>query len=242
MTELRVYPDPEATAQAATLLLAEEIERAREQRGAVHVALAGGSTPERTYELLAEDGGLDWTRVELWMGDERVVPDDHPDSNLRMCREALGGLRGLGEEQWRRVPTELGPQGAADAYGAELESRAPTDGGRFPVLDVALQGIGPDGHTASLFPHHPVLQVDDVTCAAVLDSPKPPPERVTMTLPVLRAARSIVFLVTGEQKAGPVAQIMAGPDPGTPSSLLGGDATIVLCDEAAASQTAGRDG
>ena len=93
----------------------------------------------------------------------------------------------------------------------------------MPVLDLALQGVGPDGHTASLFPHHPLLDVDDVTCAAVLDSPKPPPERVTFTLPVLRAARAVVFLVTGAEKAGPVAQIMAGPDPGTPSSLLGGE-------------------
>ncbi len=242
MTELRVFPDPEATAQAATRLLEQEVVTAREQRGAVHVALAGGSTPKRTYELLAQDGGLDWSGVELWMGDERVVPDDDPESNLRMCREALSGVRGLGEQQWHRVPTELGPHGAAAAYGAELESRAPADGGRFPVLDLALQGIGPDGHTASLFPHHPLLGVDDVTCAAVLDSPKPPPERVTFTLPVLRAARAIVFLVTGEGKAGPVAQIMAGPDPGTPASLLGGDATVVLCDEAAASQTARRDG
>jgi 6-phosphogluconolactonase len=107
---------------------------------------------------------------------------------------------------------------------------------------IVLLGMGDDGHTASLFPHHPLLHVDDVTCAAVLDSPKPPPERVTFTLPVLRAARSIVFLATGEEKAGPVAQIMAGPDEGMPSSLLGGDATIVLCDEAAASQTPRPDG
>jgi 6-phosphogluconolactonase len=238
MTELRVFPDSEATADHAAQLLAQDIALARTERGAVHLALAGGSTPKRTYELLAGFGWLDWSLVELWMGDERVVPDFDPDSNLRMCREALDGVRSLGAEQWHRVPTELGPHEAAAAYGAELESRAPArEGGGPPVLDVALQGVGPDGHTASLFPHHPVLEVHDVTCTAVLDSPKPPPERVTFTLPVLRAARKVVFLITGAEKAGPVAQIMAGADPRTPASLLGGSSTIVLCDEAAASQT-----
>jgi 6-phosphogluconolactonase len=236
-----VYADPEATAQAAAALVEEELAAARGASGAVHVALAGGSTPERTYELLGGDRDMDWSGVEMWMGDERVVPDDDPESNLRMCREALAGAR-LSESQWHRVPTELGAADAAEAYGAELESRAPGAGGGAPVLDVALQGVGPDGHTASLFPHHPLLEVDDVVCAPIFDSPKPPSERVTFTLPVLRAARLILILVTGEEKAGPLAQIAAGPEPGVPASLLGGERTVVLCDEAAASRVGGRGG
>jgi 6-phosphogluconolactonase len=239
MTDLRVLADPEATARAAADLVTEEIAEARAARGSVHVALAGGSTPGRTYELLAADAGLDWTGVELWMGDERVVPDDDPDSNLRMCREALSGAP-LSERQWHRVATELGGQRAAEAYGAELEARATPPEGGAPVLDLALQGVGPDGHTASLFPQHPLLEVDDVFCAWIADSPKPPPERVTFTLPVLRAARRIVILATGTEKAGPVAQIAAGPDRGTPASLLGGDRAVLLCDEAAAAQVPGR--
>jgi 6-phosphogluconolactonase len=239
MTDLRVYHDAEATAQAAAALVEQEVSAARAAPGSVHVALAGGSTPERTYELLGADRDADWTGVELWMGDERVVGDDDPDSNLRMIRTALAGAP-LSESQWHRVPTELGPEEAAAAYGAELESRAPAPDGGVPVLDLALQGVGPDGHTASLFPHHPLLEVTDRVCAAILDSPKPPPERVTFTLPVLRAARRILFLITGEGKAGPLAQIMAGPDPAVPSSLLGGERTIVLADEAAASRVPGR--
>jgi 6-phosphogluconolactonase len=239
VTDLRVYADPEATAQAAAALVEEEIRAVRGASGTVHVALAGGSTPERTYELLGGDREMDWSGVELWMGDERVVPDDDPDSNLRIIREALKDAP-LSASQWHRVPTELGSEGAAAAYGAELEARAAPPGGGVPVLDLALQGVGPDGHTASLFPHHPLLEVTDRVCAAILDSPKPPPERVTFTLPVLRAARTILILITGEGKSGPLAQIMAGPDPAVPSSLLGGERTIVLADEAAASRVPGR--
>ncbi len=239
MTDLRVFPDAEATARAAAVFLADEIAVAGLARGEVHVALAGGSTPERTYELLAEDGDLDWSNVELWLGDERVVADDHPESNLRMIREALAAAP-LGEEQWHRVPTELGADDAAAAYSAEIEGRTGRAGGGRAVLDVALQGVGEDGHTASLFPNHPVLEIADRSCAAVLDSPKPPPERVTLTLAVLGSARRIVVLVTGEEKAQVVVEIIYGHDPGMPVSLLPGERMVLLCDEAAASGVRGR--
>lgn len=233
MTALRVYPDPEATARAAARYVAGEIAAAVSARGVAHVALAGGSTPERTYELLGDDPDLPWGRVELWMGDERIVPDDHPDSNLRMIREALGPPA-TDEAIWHRVPTELGPAAAAEAYERELVERARPEGATLPVLDIALQGVGPDGHTASLFPGQPTLGIIDRVCVPTLDSPKPPAERVTLTVGVLRASRLILFLVTGEGKAGPVARILAGPDPSVPSSLLGSDHTVVLADTAAA--------
>jgi len=234
VTDLRVLGDAGATAQAAAAFLEEEIAAARRARGEVHVALAGGSTPRRTYELLAQDEDLDWSGVELWLGDERVVPDDHPESNLRIIREALAAAP-LSEEQFHRVPTELGACEAAAAYGAELEGRTGATGSGLAILDLALQGVGPDGHTASLFPNHPVLEVADRSCAAVLDSPKPPPERVTLTLAVLGSARRIVVLVTGEEKADVVVQIIDGPDPAMPVSLLAGERMVILCDEAAAS-------
>jgi 6-phosphogluconolactonase len=232
VTDLRVHPDAEATAVAATAFVAGEIAAAVGARGAAHLALPGGSTPKRTFELLSENDELSWRGVELWMGDERIVPDDDPESNFGMIRAALG--RRAGEEAtWHRVPTELGPEGAARAYEREWGDR---------VLDLALQGVGPDGHTASLFPHHPALSIEDRAVVAILDSPKPPPERVTFTVPVIRAARRIAFLVTGEGKAHVVARIMAGPDPGIPASLFGGERTVVLADEAAASQVTGPAG
>jgi 6-phosphogluconolactonase len=101
------------------------------------------------------------------------------------------------------------------------------------VLDLALQGLGPDGHTASLFPGNPAVEADGI-CVAVHDAPKPPPDRITLTVPVLRAARSIVFLATGDEKADAVRRLLAGPDPAVPSSLLGGERTEVIVDRAAA--------
>jgi 6-phosphogluconolactonase len=200
----------------------------------VHVALGGGSTPKRTYELLAQHDDMDWTGVELWLGDERVVPDDHPESNLRMIREALAGAPPA-DGQVHRVPTELGARDAAAAYDAELKARTPAIAGGLASLDLALQGVGPDGHTASLFPNHPVLEVADRSCAAVFDSPKPPPERVTLTLPVIGLARRILVLVTGEEKAAVVVQIIYGRDPSMPVTLLPRERMVLVCDEAAAS-------
>ena len=226
MTELRVFPDAEAASRATSAWLAEAVAVAKAQRGAAHLALPGGGTPKRTFRLLGEDADVDWRGVELWMGDERIVPDDDPESNIGMIRAELGE-RARDEATWHRVQTELGTQGAADAYDREWGDR---------VLDVAFQGVGPDGHTASLFPHHPLLDVTDRAVVPIVDSPKPPPERVTFTVPVISAARRILFLVTGEDKAPVVKQIMAGPDRNMPSSLFGGDRTIVIADEAGASQ------
>jgi len=229
MTELRGFPDAEAASRATSALLAEQIAEARAARGAAHLALPGGGTPKRTFELLGEDADVEWRGVELWMGDERIVSEDDPESNIGMIRGALSGR--AEEATWHRVPTELGPEGAASAYAREWGDR---------VLDVAFQGVGPDGHTASLFPDHPLLDATDTPVAAILYSPKPPPERVTFTVPVISAARRILFLVTGADKAGVVAQIMAGPDRSMPASLFGGERTIVIADEAAASRVPDR--
>ncbi len=226
--------DAEAAAQSAAAFVEQEIAAARQARGEVHVALGGGSTPKRTYEVLAQNADMDWSGVELWLGDERVVPDDHPESNLRMIREALAGAP-LVDGQLHRVPTELGAVDAAAAYDAELRAGTVATAGGLASLDLALQGVGPDGHTASLFPGHPVLEVADRNCAAVLDSPKPPPERVTLTLPVIGLARRILVLVTGEDKAAMVVQIIYGSDPSMPVTLLPRERMVLLCDEAAAS-------
>jgi 6-phosphogluconolactonase len=216
-------------AEAAANRLRSAIEDARRARGGAHLALAGGTTPRRTYELLAAEID-DWTGVEVWFGDERAVGPDDPESNYRMVSETL--LAGGGGPNVHRIEGERGAEEAAAAYAAELEERLPIEDG-VPVLDLALEGLGPDGHTASLFPGNPAVHATGI-CVAVHDAPKPPPDRITLTVPVLRAARSIVFLATGAEKAQAVRGLLAGPNPDVPSSLLGGERTEAIVDREAA--------
>jgi 6-phosphogluconolactonase len=229
MTSAFVAATAEEAARAACERLRSAISLARDARGAAHIALAGGETPRRTYELLAADID-DWTGVEVWFGDERAVGPDDPDSNYRMALETLL-TRGGGPEV-HRIEGERGAEAAAAAYAALLAERLPREND-VPVLDLALQGLGPDGHTASLFPGNPAVEAEGV-CVPVHDAPKPPPDRITLTVPVLRAARSIVFLATGSEKAEAVRGLLGAPDPAVPSSLLGGDRTEVIVDRAAA--------
>lgn len=229
MTSVFVAATPEEAAQAACERLLAAIDKARTSRGAAHIALAGGTTPRRTYELLAAEVD-DWTGVDVWFGDERAVGPDDPESNYRMAQETL--LAGGGGPEVHRIEGERGAEAAAAAYAALLEERLPKDNG-VPVLDLALQGLGPDGHTASLFPGSPAVQADGV-CVPVHDAPKPPPDRITLTVPVLGAARSIVFLATGSEKADALGRLLAGPDRAVPSSLLGGERTEVIADRDAA--------
>ena len=229
MTSVFVAASADEAAQTACERLRTVIEEARSVRGGAHVALAGGTTPRRTYELLATQID-DWTGVEIWFGDERAVGPDDPESNYRMAQETL--LSGDSGPQVHRIEGERGPEDAAAAYAAELEGLLPQERG-VPVLDLALQGLGRDGHTASLFPGNPAVQATG-TCVAVHEAPKPPPDRITLTVEVLLAARSIVFLATGAEKADAVRALLAGPDPAVPSSLLGGDRTEVIVDRDAA--------
>jgi 6-phosphogluconolactonase len=229
MTSVFVADSAEAAAREAASRLRGAIAQAQTVRGAAHVAIAGGTTPRRTYELLAADVD-DWTGVEVWFGDERAVGPDDPESNFRMASETLLA-DGRGPEV-HRIEGERGPEQAAAAYAQELEQRIPAENG-LPVLDLALQGLGPDGHTASLFPGNPAVQAAGV-CVAVHDAPKPPPDRITLTVPVLEAARSIVFLATGAEKADAVRGLLAGPSPDVPASLLGGERTEVIVDREAA--------
>jgi 6-phosphogluconolactonase len=211
-------PDTEALARHAARDLVACIAQARAQRGAAHVCLAGGSTPMRCYELL--DGQLDdWTGVHLWYGDERCVPFDDPDSNHGQVKDRLRA-RGA---SWHPMRGTLGPSEGAIEYSRELGSI---------VLDITHLGMGPDGHTASLFPHHPLLDAQGVACG-ISDSPKPPPERITLTLPKLNASRRIVLLVSGEGKSEALARAMGTPDRGTPASLLDRGKLLIMADNAA---------
>jgi 6-phosphogluconolactonase len=227
---VRSVEDPQEAARLAAARLEELISEAVEVRERAHVALAGGSTPRAAYELLAERIAHP-ASLEVWFGDERAVGPDDADSNFRMVSEALSGS-GLPSEAIHRIEGERGAEQAAASYAELLADRLPSGDDGIPTLDVALQGVGPDGHTASLFPGHPALEADGV-CVAVHDAPKPPPERITLTVPAFRAARRIVFLVTGEDKARALAGILESPDPKLPASLLVGPSAELIADEAA---------
>ena len=188
MSEFTVLDTPEEVAATA----ADEIARAL-RGGARTLVLAGGTTPKRCYELLARLD-VQWGRVTILFGDERCVPPDHPDSNYRMAREAL--LDQVAPATVHRMAGELGPEEGAAEYSRVVASLAP--------LDVVILGIGEDGHTASLFPGHPELEAKG-WAVGVHNSPKPPPERVTLTLQALRGAGRVIILATGAGKAQAVA-------------------------------------
>ncbi|MEI2701579.1 MAG: 6-phosphogluconolactonase [Baekduia sp.] len=216
--ELIVFEDAEALAHHAARDLARSIAQARAERGVAHVALAGGTTPMRCYELM--DGALrDWTGVHLWYGDERCVPFDDPDSNHGQVKERL---RAPGAT-WHPMPGTMGPAEGAIEYGRELGAT---------VLDVCHLGMGPDGHTASLFPHAPALMATSVA-VGVTESPKPPPNRITLSLPKINGSRRIVLLVTGEGKFEALGRTLGPEDAETPASLLDRERLTILADRAA---------
>jgi 6-phosphogluconolactonase len=192
---LCVSDDAQAVIQALAEQLVADLRSAIEARGRARLALAGGSTPRRLYELLATEdwrSRVDWRRVEVFYGDERCVALDAPESNHRMAVDALLAALAIPAEQVHPVPTGLGPEQAASAYAEEL--------GHEP-LDVVLLGIGDDGHTASLFPGGPELSVDASCTVVASRSPNAPHERVSLTLSTIAAARAVRFLVLGESKA-----------------------------------------
>lgn len=228
-----VAADADAVAELASARIEAALATALAARGSAHMSLAGGSTPRATYGLLARRVER-WEGVELWFGDERVVAADDPHSTYAMVMERLATPAGLDPGQVHRVLTERGAEAAAAAYAAELRARVPADADGTPLLDLALLGLGEDGHVASLFPHHPALAALGEVCVAVDDAPKPPPLRVTLTLDVLTGARSVLVLATGEGKAAAVREVMAGPSEGVPGSLLAGAAVELVLDEAAA--------
>ena len=196
MAEFQVLATAEDVAGAAAREIADAL------RGGGHsFVLAGGTTPKRCYELLAAMD-VPWGRVAVLFGDERCVAADDPDSNYLMARDTL--LARVSPATVYRMPGELGPDEGARAYAAAVRHVSP--------FDLVLLGVGEDGHIASLFPNHPVLKAQGLT-AGVHDSPKPPPERITLTLGAIRAARRVIILATGAGKAAAVAMARRGESP-----------------------------
>jgi len=211
---VRIFDDPESVAGAAASLVTAAL-----RDGARTFVLAGGSTPARAYQLLSE-APVEWGAVSVLFGDERCVPPGHPDSNYLMARRSLLDIVSPGSVH--RMAGELGPERAASLYDAIVRWLSP--------LDLVLLGMGPDGHTASLFPGAPELSTEGLA-AGVRGAPKPPPERVTLTLGCLRQARRVVFLVTGGDKAAAVAAAARGE---VPAGMIPG--AEYLADRAAAAQ------
>jgi 6-phosphogluconolactonase len=212
---VRRLADPGALARAAAEEFARLAGDAVRERGSFAVALAGGSTPRRLYALLADEGApfrarVPWGRTHAFFGDERHVPPDHPDSNFRMASEAL--LSRVAVAGVHRIPAELpDPGAAAAAYEADLrDTFGLREGDPPPRLDLVLLGLGADGHTASLFPGNPVLAERERWVAAPWVD-RLATHRITLTLPLLRRARAVVFLVSGAEKAPALARVLAPP-------------------------------
>jgi 6-phosphogluconolactonase len=240
VTRLTACPDAETVAQRAAAHVVRQLDQARTQRGVAHLALSGGTTPGRTYELLgAKPQDLDG--VEVWFADERCVAPEDSESNYRLASETLLRAAGIEPERVHRMLGELGPEEGARSYAQELTralaaAGAPEAGAvTVPVLDLIVLGIGPDGHVASLFPGAATLDAgDDAVCLGVSDSPKPPPERITLSLAVLRAARECLLLATGASKADALAAALSQPSRHVPASLLRRERLTVIADDAAA--------
>jgi 6-phosphogluconolactonase len=240
MTRLTTLADPEAVAERAAAEIVRRLASAKRERGVAHLALSGGTTPGRTYELLAGDlprqAGLeDWQNIEIWFADERCVGKDDPESNYKLAFETLLGPAGISLEQVHRMEGELGPERGATRYEQALLDQVAERDGVLPVFDVIVLGIGPDGHVASLFPGAPTLDAgEQAVCLAVHDSPKPPPDRITLSLAVLRAARRCLLLATSASKTDAVAAMLGEPTEHVPASLLAKNKLSVILGDAAA--------
>jgi 6-phosphogluconolactonase len=211
---VQVVEGPDELAEAAARAAVAELEAAVEAHGSATWVLAGGATPTAAYRRLAAHdlrGGVEWDRVRVAMGDERCVPVHHPDSNWGQAAAALLDHVPVPDHHLLRPPVELGAEAAADAYQAALAA-LPAAAGGTPRLEVVWLGLGEDGHCLSLFPGHPEVEVTDRLVVPVHASPRPPPDRVSLTLAALAGTERLLVLAAGPAKAVPVARARAGDD------------------------------
>jgi len=238
-----VDPDPSALAARAAQYFADKCAKAATEQGRARIAISGGSTPKATFSLLADPAQpwraqMPWDKLDLWWVDERSVPPDQPDSNYGMTRDVLLDKVSLKPGQIHRMEGELNPAEAAARYEIELRNDFRLNGTDLPRFDLLQLGMGPDGHTASLFPHTAALHETSrlVTAnhvATIKDS-----WRVTLTQPVINNAADVFFLIEGPDKAQILKEVLLGPlDPERlPSQLISPASGILtlLLDVAAA--------
>jgi 6-phosphogluconolactonase len=226
MIDHRLFANSEELAEAVARVVAHRAGEAVRQKGRFSLALSGGTTPLTAYHFLGRipwAERIDWAGVHLFWGDERCVALDHDFSNAGSALEALGNPPGLIPGNIHPIPGELGPGAGAEAYQKELESFFGPGG--FPSFDLILLGLGPDGHVASLFPGDPALEERKKWVVGV-DPPRdmgPEVARISLTLPVLNAAREVLLLIGGRGKAGVVKTLLEGsPEEraGLPAALI----------------------
>lgn len=220
--EVRRAADKDALADLVTQELLEVLAQAQRERGRASVALTGGTMGTRTIAALAaatrtSEHGIDWNQVDFWWSDERFLPRGDSERNAQQAMDAVA--RAVPELQL--PPENVHLVGSSDEFATvedaaadyldELQAAAADQGtGQFPPFDVALLGVGPDGHVASIFPGRPELELEAAAVVAVHDSPKPPPQRISMTLPLIRTAAHVWFVVAGQDKAEAVGRLLAG--------------------------------
>jgi 6-phosphogluconolactonase len=245
--QLVVHRDKELMAEATAARLITKIVDAQASRGSASVVLTGGRNGNGLLAALASAparDAIDWTRLDLWWGDERFLPDGDPERNVTQAREALLDSVPLNPARVHAIPASDGPYGndveaAAAAYAAELAAAArPEDHARVPGFDVLLLGVGPDTHVASLFPELPAVRETERTVVAVHGAPKPPPVRISLTLPAIRIAHEVWLLAAGQDKAKAVEIALsgAGEIQAPAAGAYGRSRTLWLLDSAAAAE------
>jgi 6-phosphogluconolactonase len=244
--EVVIHADAERLAQSVAVRLLSGLSEAQASRGDASVVLTGGRIGTAVLESVAGHpavGELDWSRLDVWWGDERFLPSGDPDRNETQARAALLEHVPVDPARVFPMPASDGPDGddvdaAAARYAATLASRAgPEAAEPVPRFDILMLGVGPDGHVASLFPGLPGVD-DDRPVIGVRNSPKPPPVRISMTYPTLSAANEIWLVVSGEDKATPVRLALEGASKHEipAAGVRGRQRTLWLIDQAAASQ------
>ena len=224
--EYRVYDGADALAHAAAEYFLETAQKSVATKGIARIAVSGGSTPRRTFGLLANPqqeflSAMPWSQLELFFVDERTVPPTDKDSNYRMTREAMLEKVPLKLEQVVRIEGELPPEEAAARYESAIRNQFKLEGAEVPRFDVLQLGMGDDGHTASIFPHTDAIhELGRIVYANHV--PQKDTWRITLTWPVINEASEVFFLIGGKDKAEPLQRVLQGPyDPETlPSQLI----------------------
>lgn len=236
---IEVHEDGDDLATSVAGELLTRLADAQQPGHVAHIGLTGGTVAEKIHRAvarLANDSDVDWSRVVVWFGDERFVAPDSSDRNCLDARSSFLDVVGVPAENVHEVPSTAEASSVEEAAEMYAEALRTHGGGQ---LDVLMLGVGPDGHVASLFPGFPQLDVTDRVTVPVTDSPKPPPERVSLTFPALRRARSVWFVVSGDGKAEAVARALApqGDVHETPArGVQGTQETIWFLDRGSASK------